>query len=164
MIDPAVERRWLQVAIAALCLVPIGVGIAGMGTGGAFLKGVEPPVPVDLDSHFRYLSGLLLGIGLGFAACLPRIERRTAMFAALGTIVIVGGLGRLASLLATGVPSGGHLFGLAMELGAMPLLILWQRRVARRCAPASPGTQGPDPGSVTRRKTGGRRRSGCRGR
>ena len=135
MIDANRERRLLQAAVAAGCLVSIGAGAAGIASGGAFLRGVEAPVPVDLDSHFRYLSGLLLGIGIAFAACVPRIERRTALFGTLGAIVIVGGLARLSSLVAAGVPSGGHASGLAMELGAIPLLILWQRRVARRCAP-----------------------------
>lgn len=138
MIEPGFERRLLQAAVAAGCLVSIGAGAAGIVTGGAFLKGVDAPVPVDLDSHFRYLSGLLLGIGIAFAACVPRIERRTAIFGMLGAIVIVGGLARLSSLAAAGMPSAGHLFGLAMELGAIPLLILWQRRVARRCASGLP--------------------------
>jgi len=141
MIDAGLERRLLQAAVAAGCLVSIGAGAAGIASGGAFLKGVEAPVPVDLDSHFRYLSGLLLGIGIAFAACVPRIERRAALFGTLGAIVIVGGLARLSSLATTGTPSDGHLFGLAMELGAIPLLMLWQRRVARRFAP-KPGEPG----------------------
>jgi hypothetical protein len=137
MIDAGIERRLLQATVMAGCLVSIGAGMAGIVSGGAFLKGVAAPVPVDLDSHFRYLSGLLLGIGIAFAACVPAIERRTALFGTLGGIVIVGGLARLSSILIAGMPSGGHQFGLAMELGAIPLLILWQRRVARRYAQAT---------------------------
>ena len=131
MVDAQIERRLLQVAVSAGCLVSIGAGAAGIVSGGAFLKGVEAPVPVDLDSHFRYLSGLLLAIGVGFAACIPGIERRTGLFGALGAIVIVGGVARSSSLLVAGVPSAGHLVGLGMELGVVPLLLLWQRRVSR---------------------------------
>lgn len=96
------------------------------------IGGIREPVAMDLDSHFRYLSGLLFGIGLGFAACIPRIERSGTLFAALTAIVIVGGLARLLSLLIDGAPGAGHLFGLAMELGTVPLLCLWQRSLARR--------------------------------
>ena len=46
-------------------------------------------------------------------------------------MVVCGGLARLFSLVAVGVPSRGHLFGLGMELGVVPLLMLWQWRVAR---------------------------------
>ncbi|HEY0012268.1 MAG TPA: DUF4345 domain-containing protein [Allosphingosinicella sp.] len=124
------QRRLLQAAVAAACIVPLATGTLSLAEGPAFIRGVEGPVPVDLDSHFRYLSGLLLGLGLAFASCIPRIERRTGPFQALGFIVVVGALGRLLSLLLAGTPGTGHLFGLAMELAVVPLLMLWQRRVA----------------------------------
>lgn len=98
--------------------------------GPAFLHGVASPVPPDLDSHFRYLSGLLLAIGIAFATCIPEIERKTARFRLLAFLVFVGGLGRLVGLLTAGAPGAGHLFGLAMELVAVPLLVLWQARLA----------------------------------
>jgi hypothetical protein len=128
----SIERRLLQLAVGLGCVVPLLAGGAGMVRGPAFLHGVAPDVPADLDSHFRYLSGLLLAIGLGFASCIPGIERNTARFRLLAFLVFVGGLGRLISLASVGPPGGGHLFGLAMELGAVPLLVLWQARVASR--------------------------------
>ncbi len=45
----------------------------------------------DLDSHFRYLSGLLLAIGIGFASTVPRIEAQGGRFWLLTGIVMVGG-------------------------------------------------------------------------
>lgn len=134
---PAIERRLLQGAAALACLVPLAIGTLSLVEGPAVLRGVAA-VPADLDSHFRYLSGLLLGIGIGFASCIPAIERRGARFRLLGFVVVVGGLGRLVSLLAVGAPGAGHLFGLVMELGVVPLLMLWQARVARRCEPPRP--------------------------
>ena len=129
---PTAERRLLQAAVAFAALVPLTMGILSLVEGPAILRGVGAHAPTDLDSHFRYLSGLLAGIGLGFASCIPAIERHGARFRLLGLIVVLGGLGRLLSLLSSGVPGGGHLFGLAMELGVVPLLMLWQARVARR--------------------------------
>ncbi|HEY0113803.1 MAG TPA: DUF4345 domain-containing protein [Allosphingosinicella sp.] len=126
------ERRLLQAAVALGCVVPLLAGGAGMIGGPAFLSGVGSDVPADLDSHFRYLSGLLFAIGLAFASCIPEIERRTARFRLLALLVFIGGLGRLLGLLSSGVPGTGHVFGLAMELGTVPLLVLWQTRVASR--------------------------------
>lgn len=126
------ERRLLQLAVALGCIVPLAAGGAGIVNGPVFLHGVGADVPPDLDSHFRYLSGLLLATGIGFATCIPDIERRTARFRLLACLVFVGGLGRLLSLLSIGMPGDGHVFGLAMELGAVPLLVLWQARVAGR--------------------------------
>lgn len=125
---PALERRLLQIAAAVACLVPLGAGSAGVVRGAAFVfRGAVTP---DLDSHFRYLSGIFLGVGVAFASCVPAIEQRGARFRLLGAFVVAGGLARLLSLATLGAPSAGHRFGLAMELGVVPLLLLWQARVA----------------------------------
>lgn len=140
---PETEKRLLQIATAAACVVPFVAGGGGVIESAAMLKGVSDPIPVDLDSHFRYLSGLLLGIGIVFLACLPRIERRRPVFLALGLIIVVGGLSRLLSLSEAGMPGPGHRFGLLMELVVVPAIVLWQGRVARRFAQtAPPGADG----------------------
>jgi hypothetical protein len=129
-----VERRLLQLAVALGCVVPLLAGGAGIVHGPGMLGGVGSDVPTDLDSHFRYLSGLLFATGLGFASCIPDIESKTARFRLLGLLVFIGGLGRLLGLAMSGVPGPGHVFGLAMELGAVPLLVLWQARVAAKAS------------------------------
>jgi hypothetical protein len=93
--SPATEKRLLQIVVAVACLVPLLAGGSGVLRGAEMMRGVGAAPPVDLDSHFRYLSGLLLGIGLAFAWCIPAIERRTLLFRTLGLIAVVGGLGRL---------------------------------------------------------------------
>jgi hypothetical protein len=132
-VDLRLERRLLQLAIGVACLVPVTAGLTGIIQGSGMIKGVASGV-VDFDSHFRYLSGLLLGVGIGFAASIPRVGARTPTFFVLGGIVIVGGLARMLSLLSDGMPSTGHLFGLAMELGVVPLLLLWQHNLTLRCS------------------------------
>ena len=134
------ERRLLQLAVVLGCVVPFLAGGSGILKGPVFLHGVAEPVAADLDSHFRYLSGLLFAIGLAFASCIPGIERKTARFRLLALLVFVGGLARLISWLSMGTPGRGHVVGLAMELVAVPLLVLWQARVA------APG-QGPAGGA-----------------
>ena len=126
-----VERRLLQAVVAAACLVPLLAGLAGIVEGPAMLRGGAPTSP-DLDSHLRYLSGLLLGIGLAFLSCMPRIEANGRLFRLLGAIVMVGGLARLTSLLAVGAPGPEHQLALGMELGVVPALMLWQARIERR--------------------------------
>ena len=128
--SPATETRLLQLLVAIACLVPLSAGSLGVLFGPGWLKGVAT-VPTDLDSHFRYLSGIFLGVGMGFASCVPAIARKGARFRLLAGFVILGGLARLLSLASIGAPSTGHMFGLAMELGAVPLLVGWQARIAR---------------------------------
>lgn len=126
------ERRLLQICVGVACIVPLMAGGSGVIDSAGEYAGISGPVPKDLDSHFRYLSGLLFGIGLAFAACIPSIERKGLLFRTLALIVVAGGLSRLVSLVQLGVPGPGHQFGLVMELIVVPLLALWQARVARR--------------------------------
>lgn len=135
---PSTEKKLLQIVVAVACLVPLLAGGSGVLRGAEMMHGVGAGPPVDLDSHFRYLSGLLLGMGLAFVWCIPAIERRTLLFRTLGFLAVVGGFARLLGVILNGVPGPGHVFGLAMELGTVPLLILWQSRVARRFGSALP--------------------------
>jgi hypothetical protein len=124
------ERRFLQAAVAIGSLVPIGAGAAGMLLGPRLL-GAGAVGSGDLDSHFRYLSGLLLGIGLGYLSTIPRIETHGGRFRLLTGVVVVGGVGRLLSLLAIGLQSPAMIAALGMELVVTPGLALWQLRVTR---------------------------------
>ncbi|HVL78970.1 MAG TPA: DUF4345 domain-containing protein [Sphingomicrobium sp.] len=132
------ERRLLQLAVAIACLVPLGAGTLGVLHGPAMVDGAPAAGHADLDSHFRYLSGLLLGVGLGFAASIPTIERRSELFAVLSAAVVVGGLARLAALITGSVPGAPDVLALGVELLIVPLLWLWQRRIARRFRPGRP--------------------------
>jgi len=130
-LTPAAERRLLQAAVALACLVPLTAGLAGVVRGAAFAAKGQA-VATDMDSHFRYLSGIFLGVGIAFTTCVPAIERRGPRFRLLGALVVAGGLARALSWWQLGAPSAGHRFGLVMELGAVPLLLLWQARVEQR--------------------------------
>ncbi len=126
------EYRLLQFMVAMACIVPIVTGSEGIVRGAATFRSVPAPVPADLDSHFRYLSGIFLVMGLWFASCVPDIGAKGARFRMLGAMVICGGLARAWSWWTVGMPSRGHELGLVMELGVVPLLLLWQASVARR--------------------------------
>jgi len=110
-------------------VVPVIAGGGGVIWGAAAF-GAWPGVAAD--SHMRYLSGLLLGLGLVFWGCVPAVERRGTIIRALTVMVVIGGLARLAGMIFVGDP-GRMRWALVMELGVAPLLCLWQARIARRC-------------------------------
>ncbi|HEX6142529.1 MAG TPA: DUF4345 domain-containing protein [Geminicoccaceae bacterium] len=122
-------RRPLQLVVGVLSLVPIIGGAAGVAIGPAMVG--ADAASADLDSHFRYLSGIFLALGLAFLWTVPAIERRTTVFRLLGALVVTGGAGRLLSLILAGPPSLPHIVGLGLELLVVPLLVLWQSRLAR---------------------------------
>jgi hypothetical protein len=121
------ERRLLQMLILVAGIVPVFGGGAGVLLGA---QTFGPWVGAAEDSHVRYLSGLLLAIGLAYWACVPTIERRGEVVRLLTFIVFVGGLARLGGIFAAGDP-GAMRWALVMELGVAPLIGLWQARVAQ---------------------------------
>ncbi len=127
------ERRLFQAAVALGCLSPLYFGLRGIIEGPAMLVGVEPgQAAPDLLSHYRFLSGLFLGIGLALLSCLPAIERRSERFRWACVALVAGGLARGYGLQMGDAPSTAHRIALAAELGVVPLLLFWQARVARR--------------------------------
>lgn len=126
------ERRLLQAAVLLAGTVPVSAGAAGVLFGAALFT--SGSAGADLDSHVRYLSGLLLAIGLIFWSRIPRIERRPRLFRLLAGIVVVGGLGRLAGVVIARAPSLSMFAALAMELVVTPLLSVWQARIAALAA------------------------------
>ena len=124
------QRLAPRIAVAAGSLVPIGAGGAGVLLGPG-MAGAGAIGSTDLDSHFRYLSGLLLAIGIGFVSTIPRLEASGTRFRLLTALVVMGGLARLLSLATLGPPLAPMLGGLAMELVVTPALAFWQWRLER---------------------------------
>ncbi|HEX4180331.1 MAG TPA: DUF4345 domain-containing protein [Caulobacteraceae bacterium] len=125
------EKRLLQISVAVAGVVPVGAGGAGALLGPAMLHQMGDAA---LDSHFRYLSGLLLGIGLAFWSAIPNIERHGARFGLLTLIVAIGGLCRAIGALIMGPPGMAMSLALVMELVVTPALYLWRERVGRIAA------------------------------
>jgi hypothetical protein len=109
-------------------LVPVLAGAWGAGDPGALDLISALPQTV---THAAYLSGLLLGIGLGFWSCIPAIENKTGRFTLLTLLVVLGGLARLLAAIRLNAWTPLVMGPLIMELVVTPAICLWQRRVAR---------------------------------
>lgn len=140
------ERKLLQRVVAVLGLIPVVVAAWGIIWGLPFAD-QSLVVDVSVASHYRYLSGLLLAVGLLFWSTIPAIETKANRFRILTLAVFIGGLARLVGLALTGVASLPMLGGLLMELIVTPTLCLWQARVARkfRTAPRVEPPAEPEP-------------------
>ena len=117
-------KRTLQVCVFVAASVAIAGGLWGVATAAGH--------EISLSSnHERYLSGLLLGVGLAFWSTLPAIERKADRFSLLAAIVVIGGLCRVAGL-AIGDPlSAWTIVALIMELVVTPGLWVFQRSCSR---------------------------------
>ena len=119
------ERRFLQIAVAAAGLVPVAAGAIGAFRPELLISG-----PAHALAHGAYLSGLLLGLGLAFWSLIPAIERQGQAFGLLTGLVVLGGLARALVALRLGAWNPSVVLPLVMELGVTPALWLWQRRVS----------------------------------
>jgi hypothetical protein len=121
------SRRFLQIAVAVAGLVPVSAGTLG-ALRPELLSLSGPP---HAFTHAAYLSGLLLGLGLGFWSLIPTIERQRHAFTILTGLVVLGGLARAFTAARLGAFGLSVIFPLIMELGVTPALWAWQRQVAR---------------------------------
>jgi hypothetical protein len=126
------NARMLAHAIRLAALVPILAGGAGVLTGAGFLGEAAGPATA---SHMRYLSGLLLGLGITAVWCAADLPRRGAIFEAICAVVVLGGLARLGGVWADGAPPWPHRLALVMELGVVPMLWVWWQAARPMAAP-----------------------------
>ncbi len=127
------ERRALQIVLAVLSLIPL-LGLAvTWGSGTQYFTGGGGAVPNALDNQLRYLAGVYAGAVTGALWwAIPRIEERGGAVTLAAGAVFLGGIGRCVSLASVGPPGDPSMMaGLVLELGVAPLLVLWQRRLAR---------------------------------
>ena len=121
MTRPEGERLALQIAVAVAAIVPVTAGfwgvLSGFGAPGEFA-----------DSHYRYLSGILFGMGPMFWIMIPRIEAQRWPFRMLCALVVIGGMARAGTILGRGGGKEAEL-ALVMELIVTPALFLWRERI-----------------------------------
>ncbi len=128
-ISYSLERNLLQAAVALCAAVPVSAGLAGIFGGVDFL-GLAGEA--SGNSHVRYLSGLLLGIGLAFWTMISNIELYAERFRLLTSVVFVGGCARLFAIASSGPPEGTVWLALIMEVFVTPILCIWQNQIAAR--------------------------------
>jgi hypothetical protein len=129
------SRKKLQVATAVLALVPTLTGLLGMmGLRDPVYANLDLPADATLDSQLRFYSGVWLGLGLTAFWLLPCIEHETTLFRALWLMIFLGGIGRLLSLLLTGMPLPPFIGFTVLEIAGAPLFVLWQTRIANAAA------------------------------
>lgn len=129
------EKRPLQITTMVLALIPIVTGILGM-------FGVRDPLYTSahlrsmplLDSNLRFFGGVWLALGIALLWLVPAIERRSVLFRAVWFAVFVGGIGRIFSMVAVGLPPPAFVAFTLLELVGAPFMVYWQQGVAARAA------------------------------
>ncbi|SCL58168.1 protein of unknown function [Micromonospora eburnea] len=123
-------RKALMVVLVALGAVPIVSGLAGLFIGPAFIPG-GGSTPVSVDNNYRFIDAYWLAGGVALWWSLFRLAERAIVTRVILVIAVVGGLGRLMSVIAVGWPTPMFGIALVLELVALPLVVWWHARVVR---------------------------------
>jgi hypothetical protein len=128
--SPEAERRLLRGLMVLVGVVPILAGAFAVATGTDGVLG-DDGASTNVDSEFRYFASFYVAFGAAALYLAPRVERETKAVRALALVLFAGGVARGIGWASTDRPDDQLLVLLCLELLIPPLLVVWQRRVAR---------------------------------
>jgi hypothetical protein len=123
-------KQGLQFTIGILSMIPILIGLLGITQGTTRWLSASNITP-DFDSHYRYITGYYLSLGMLGFWMIPKIEQHTELLRIICASVFMGGVGRAFSIVRVGMPNLLALMFTGLEL-CFPLLLLWQAKIPRR--------------------------------
>lgn len=110
-------------------------GVPGQAALGMQLS-AEAANDAVLNSQFRFLASIWLGLGLLLCLCVFRLERYGPVLDGALAVVFLGGVGRILALVHQGFPDSAFSIGfvvlaIVVEIVGMPALIAWHRKLRR---------------------------------
>jgi hypothetical protein len=119
------NKRPLQVVSALMGAVPVITGIVQlMGIHDPLYANLHLPQDATLDGNMRFLAGIWLGLGLASWWLVPRIAQETVLFLFQWLMIFLGGIGRLVSMVAVGIPMSPFIAFTALEIVGAPFFCL----------------------------------------
>ncbi|MEZ5710919.1 MAG: DUF4345 domain-containing protein [Blastomonas sp.] len=120
-------RRTLEYFTIIFGLVCMAIAMVHIVIGPSSIPG-SVPVNATMDSEDRFYATLFLGFGAALVWVARDLNSRKGMFGALLIIFFLGGIARIISALAAGLPNDLFIFLGSLELVMPPLLWWWHGR------------------------------------
>jgi hypothetical protein len=133
-------RRAFQGFLVAFGVISIGIALAHLAVGPDAIIGGSP-VNATSDGEDRFYAGIFAAFGAALLWCARDVERKQAYVNALAGAFLVGGIGRLISLVVVGAPHPFFVAMLGLELVLPVLMVLVGRRVAAQAVAISPSVK-----------------------
>ena len=121
-------RKTLQVLLVLFGVTDILIALLHIVLGPASIPGSVPVNPTT-DSEDRFYAVLLLAYGVALLWCVGGVEHKSRTVYFLMLTFFVGGLARLVSMLAVGLPNTFFTTVTGLELALPVGLAYMQRRV-----------------------------------
>lgn len=116
-------RRTLQALLVALGTATVGIGLLHVLFGPAIIRG-SIPVNATMDSEDRFFGAIFLAYGVALLWCAVDVDRKLTQVKLAALAFFAGGLARLVSMAATGLPAPFFIAMTAVEL-LLPGILVW---------------------------------------
>ena len=121
---------FLRILTIVLGIAIVLISLLHLFLGPAAIPG-SVPVNATMDSEDRFYAMMFLAYGIALLWCARHMEQRMGEFQLLMIIFFVGGIARIASILAVGLPNVFFQVMTAIELVTPPVLIFISRIAAK---------------------------------
>lgn len=123
------EGNGLRAVLLTGGVVATAAGLHTVVAGARSIAGQRTSNP-SVESELRFYAAYYVAYGVALLHVAPRADREPAAVRALAGALFLAGLARAGGWLAAGRPHPFQRGLLAVELGAPPLIVAWQRRMA----------------------------------
>ena len=122
-------RKALQILLAAFGVTAILIASLHVALGPACIPG-SIPVNATMDSEDRFYATLFLAYGAALLWCVKDVERKAGPVRILAFVFFAGGLARIVSAIAVGLPNTFFVAMTLLELVLPVVIVVMSARVA----------------------------------
>ncbi len=123
-------KKTFQVFLALFGVTAIVIAALHVAVGPAAIPG-SIPVNATMDSEDRFYATLFAAYGVALLWCIKDVERKSAVVYFLAITFFVGGLARLVSMAAVGLPDPFFIAMTALELLIPLFMAFMQFQIAK---------------------------------
>ena len=127
-------KRFFQVFLGLFGLSAIGIASLHIFLGPSVIPG-SVPVNATMDSEDRFYATLFAAYGVALLWCIKDLEQKSIFVYFLAATFFAGGLARLVSIAAVGLPNNFFIAMIVLELLVPLFMAFMQARISRAVNP-----------------------------
>lgn len=133
------EMRLFWIAVMALLAIPLTAGPIGAfggleGLAALFRQRGEIVAPPGLRNNLRAIAWMFVPAAPVIIWSLRSLEARAGAFRIVAGCAVLAGFARITGWIVDGAPGVAPTVIICLELGYLPLLLLWHARIVRAAA------------------------------